>query len=416
MKTDKRHLILFGISITSLVLLVLIQISWISRSANLQEKQFNSVMAIAMDRIAQKLSYHQHIGEEFYTCLHLTGSCARLRQNERIWSEINSLVRTELDNYDINMAFEFDIVPSGDTKTCPYSKQIHVRDDLEKVLEESGYELLIRFPEKGEFLRAQMGYVFISSIVLILLVTISFVMIFNIYKRQRRFSANVIDFVNNITHELKTPLTNIALANSMIGKNKAIASDNKLLSYSGVIKNEQQYLKEKVELLLKTSLFENGIRSDNQFFEALSEANEVAKSFSIQLSEKLGKIEVESAESSVMVFGNVELFNMVLGNLIDNAIKYNQTAPAITIAFHCIKDEVVIKVTDNGIGIPSKYFDSVFDKYFRVPTGDVHDNKGFGLGLFMVRQAVKAMKGSISVESKLGQGTTFTIKLQGKCK
>ncbi len=416
MKTEKKHLILFGVTLTSLVLLVLIQVSWISRSANLQEKQFNNVMAMAMDRIAQKLSFDQNIGEEFHTCLHKTGSCARLRQNQKLWNEINALVRNELDIYDINMAFEFDIVPSGDTQTCPFSKQIHVRDDLEKVLEESGYELLIRFPEKGEFLRAQMGYVFISSIVLILLVTFSFVMIFNIYKRQRRFSTNVIDFVNNITHELKTPLTNIALANSMIGKNQAVISDSKLLSYSGVIKNQQQYLKDKVELLLKTSLFENGIQLDNQYFEALPEANGVAKSFSIQLSEKGGKIEVWSKESSVMIFGNVELFNMVLGNLIDNAIKYNETTPAIEIAFQCLKDDVLIKVTDNGIGIPPKYFDSIFDKYFRVPTGDVHNNKGFGLGLFMVRQAVKAMNGSISVESKLGQGTTFTIKLKGKCK
>jgi two-component system phosphate regulon sensor histidine kinase PhoR len=117
-----------------------------------------------------------------------------------------------------------------------------------------------------------------------------------------------------------------------------------------------------------------------------------------------------------MVNGNPELFNMVVGNLIDNAIKYNQSQPIINVNLACSNKEVIITIADNGIGIPPKYVGNIFDKYFRVPTGDVHDNKGFGLGLFMVSQAVKAMNGSISVESALGKGTTFTIKLQGKCK
>lgn len=416
-KPKKIQLILLVFSIISLVLLVGIQINWIVRTARIQEIQFNHTVALAMDRIVESLSNNDVICQEVSNCLTEGNahSCARMLRNRLMFAGIDTLIRNELNYYNIDLAYEFDIVDKGTVMTCPSNKEIFLGADLEDALALSGYELRIKFPEKVDFIKAQMGYVFISSIALLVLVHVSFFLIYRYYKREKKLTGNIIDFVNNITHELKTPLTNIALANSMISKNESIMHNQKLVSYANVIRHEHQRMKHKVDILLKASLLENEKPLQLAPFDAADEISDVANAYAVQVHNNNGHIDIQKEGDTFQVCGHKDMFQISIGNLIDNAIRYNERPPHIRINIYAEGKLLRIDIADNGIGIQKKYISRVFDKHFRIPTGDIHNNDGFGLGLFFAENTIKRMGGKISLSSKPGEGTVFTIKLPLVC-
>ncbi|MCJ7449673.1 MAG: HAMP domain-containing histidine kinase [Bacteroidales bacterium] len=412
MKRKNFKLILLILTITSLILLIGIQISWVLKSARMQEAQFNHTITLAMNRIVDNLSHNQAICKEMNNCLRAgkSHSCFLLMRNRMEWADLDTLIRNDLKYYNINLDYEFDIVEKGMDVALTSGGEIYVNDNLEKVLEQSGYELRLRFPEKSEFIKAQIGYIFISSIALLLLVSVSFILIFKFYKRERKLTGNIIDFINNMTHEFKTPLTNIALANGMISRNEIVEKDEKLASYTKVIKNEHQRLKEKVEVLLKAAISETEQPLNPELFDAAAEIRNVADTFSVQINKKKGSIVVNTSGNNFTLSGNIEMFQIAIGNLIDNAIRYNKNAPIITISLESGKDSLVIRITDNGIGISKENLTQIYEKFYRIPTGDIHDTEGFGLGLYFVKNTVLQMHGKIRVLSHIDKGTTFTME------
>ncbi len=413
MKRKNIQLTLLLLTIASLVILIGIQISWIVKSARMQEAQFNHSVTLAMNRIVDNLSHDEFICKEMNNCIRegRSESCFLLMQNRMEWAALDTLIRNDLEYYNINLDYEFDIVEKGTTNTPLSGNMTYVNDDLEKVLQRSGYELRIRFPEKSDYIKAQIGYIFISSITLLLLVSVSFIMIYKYYKREKKLTGNIIDFINNITHEFKTPLTNIGLANSMISRNELVETDEKLSSYSKVIRNEQMRLKEKVEMLLKGTLSETDQPLNTENFDAVCEIKNVVDTFSVQLDEKRGSVIINKPDRCFTVSGNIDMFHIAIGNLIDNAIRYNISNPEIVINFKSISDKLKVEISDNGTGISNENLHRVFEKYYRVPTGNIHDNEGFGLGLYYVRNTIERMHGTINVSSRMGKGTTFTIEL-----
>ena len=288
--------------------------------------------------------------------------------------------------------------------------ETYINDNLQKILNESGYELRIRFPEKREFIRNQTGYIFISSIALLVLVCVSFLLIYRFYKREKKLTGNIIDFINNMTHEFKTPLTSIALANSMISKNEMFEKDEKLSSYSKVIKTEHQRLKDKVDILLKAAITENDKHLNFEPFDAEAEIRNIAGTFSVILEEKNGSIQIITSGCHSRLSGNVEMFQIAIGNIIDNAIKYNTNKPDIAINIESGKKSLLIKIRDNGIGISKENLPYIFDKFSRISEGDIHNNDGFGLGLYFVKKTVEQMQGKITAASTVGKGTIFTLE------
>jgi two-component system phosphate regulon sensor histidine kinase PhoR len=412
MKRNNFQLILLILTITSLILLVGIQISWVLKSARMQEAQFNHTVTLAMNRIVENLSNNQAICKEMNNCLRAgkSHSCLLLMRNRIEWADLDTLIKNDLKYYDINLDYEFDIVEKGTNVSLTSSSETYINDNLEKVLEQSGYELRLRFPKKSEFIKAQIGYIFISSIALLLLLSVSFIIVYKFYRRERKLTGNIIDFINNMTHEFKTPLTNIALANGMISRNEVVEKDEKLASYTKVIKNEHQRLKERVEVLLKATISETEQPLNHELFDAASEIRYVADTFSVQIKEKKGSIIVNTSGNTFTLSGNIEMFQIAISNLIDNAIRYNKNAPVITIKIESAKDTLVIKITDNGIGISKENLLQIFEKFFRIPTGDIQDNEGFGLGLYFVKNTVVQMHSKIRVSSQIGKGTTFVIE------
>jgi two-component system, OmpR family, phosphate regulon sensor histidine kinase PhoR len=412
MKKPQSQLTLLIITIVCLVVLVGIQINWILKAARMQEAQFNQSVKMAMNRIVENLAGDQTICKEVTNCLRegSTGSCYLMMKNREEWANMGSMIKKDLKFYGINLDFEFDIVENTSGQLKKQVKTVYFSDDLENALNKSGFELRLKFPEKSDFIIAQIGYIFIFSIALLALVTLSFIMIFGYYKKERRLTENIVDFINNMTHEFKTPLTNIALANSMISKAEIVEKDEKLAFYSHVIKTEHHKLKQRVEELLKTSFSETGTPVFNEVIDVSLVIENVLVTYTVQIKEKGGIFYFNKDGDNFNVNGNLDLFHIAMGNIVDNAIRYCTKAPEINISLVSKNNLISVEISDNGIGISKDQQNLIFGKYYRVPTGNIHDNNGFGLGLYHVKNIITRMNGRISVTSSSGKGSRFSME------
>ena len=253
-------------------------------------------------------------------------------------------------------------------------------------------------------------WIYISTIVFLVLVFFAFSLATII--RQKRLSEVITDFINNMTHELKTPISTISLSSEMIMRLNDIETLDIAKNYAGVIFKENKRLEQQVERVLNISTLDqektalNKIKLD--FHELLVEVKET---FDFNQEVKGGKILIKDNASQFLIQADPIHITNVVFNLLDNAVKYCTESPQILITTKNDTSHLIIEITDNGIGIRKENLKMIFDKFYRVPTGNVHDIKGFGLGLFYVKLIINQHGGNIDVKSKLGEGTTFTIKL-----
>ncbi len=270
--------------------------------------------------------------------------------------------------------------------------------------------LTLYFPKDKGFLYKSLGWIGISSSILTIIILIIFIGTLFIIFRQKQLSEIKTDFVSNITHELKTPISTISLASQML-KDKAVVRDEKNIKHlSQVIEDESKRLGYQVEKVLQMAIFEKGqLKLKLKEVDIHSILENVIDSFSLQIQNKNGSISLlPEASNSNLVVDEVH-FSNIFSNLIDNAIKYCETQPKIVISTQDDKKGIHIIVEDNGIGISGEDIKRIFSKFYRVSTGNLHKVKGFGLGLSYVKTIVEAQGGRIKVESQLKNGTRFII-------
>ncbi len=332
--------------------------------------------------------------------------------------ELFYLIRDILNEFGIREAFEFAIVgPNGKVvyRTPgydPLNKHVtHFEQPLfPNDLVNQGNRLILYFPREHKFLVRSLGVVGYTSIALTIFFMAVFLGTLYIIFRQKKLSDIKTDFVNNMTHELKTPISTISLASQML-KDHSIANDKKNIDHiATIIEEETRRLSHQVEKVLQMAIFEKGKlklrRKETDIHEILAN---VIHNFSIRLEKKNGKIVHDfTAEDPVIEVDEVHITN-VFSNLVDNAIKYCREAPLIYIRTRNTDKGLEVMVRDNGIGMSKEYLKKIFDQFYRVPTGNIHDTKGFGLGLSYVKKVVEAHGGRIHVESTPEKGTTFTL-------
>jgi two-component system phosphate regulon sensor histidine kinase PhoR len=253
-------------------------------------------------------------------------------------------------------------------------------------------------------------WIYVSIIVI--LVLIFFVYTINIIFRQKRLSEVKNDFINNMTHELKTPISTIGLSSEMLLRNDFSSDPEKLQRYAGIIYKENKRLENQVERVLNVAKLDKDelVLSLNKMdiHELLEEARD---NFMYNQLEQAGNIELELRANQHEIIADPVHITNVIYNLLDNAIKYCELTPEIKVTTSNLKNGIQIEVSDNGIGIKRDDLKMIFDKFYRVPTGNLHNVKGFGLGLFYVKLIIEEHKGKIDVKSNVGKGTTFTIWL-----
>jgi len=249
------------------------------------------------------------------------------------------------------------------------------------------------------------------SLFLVGITVASFVLLYRNLLRQRRLAEAKNEFISNITHELKTPIATVGVAIEALKNFNAIDDPKRTQEYLSISQNELQRLNLLVDKVLKLSMFEKKeVELKYEMTDLEDIVNEVVTSMRLQIEKFQGVVTVSREGDTQLRADRLHLLS-VLFNLLDNALKYSHENPRVGIALKGEDDHVQLIVADKGIGIAEMYHEKIFDKFFRIPHGDTHNAKGYGLGLSYVAHVIRKHKGSIRVESQPGKGTTFIIKL-----
>ena len=257
------------------------------------------------------------------------------------------------------------------------------------------------------------SYVIIISILLILIILCTFIYCIKIIKNQKKTTQIKTDFINNMTHELKTPIATIGLACEALADENIQLDKLKKTKFLTTIKNENERLGKLVENVLESSISKKGNPDLKlELFNLEDIINKAIKSIQISYDKKEGVISTDFIALNKLIEADKFHITNVIYNLLDNSLKYTTNKPKVIISTRDIIGGIIIRVKDNGIGIDRDNHIQIFEKLFRVPTGNVHNVKGFGLGLSYVKSIIELHNGRIKVESKLGNGSTFLISLK----
>ncbi|MBK7312120.1 MAG: HAMP domain-containing histidine kinase [Sphingobacteriaceae bacterium] len=420
MKLNRTYLFI-AVSSLALVIVLVIQVNWIFETAAIKEELFNEKANMVLAKTAEALSSdketcksiadtNQASGNIVINACNSTEICIT---NTEI-RKIDSIFKRFMNFYNFYIDYSFVVVKptpfkvknGGGFKNNIYNKR------LEEVVSQNGSELVLILPDKNQFIMDEMGTPFISSVVLILVVLIMFWRTVLSLMKEKRISEHTTDFLNNMTHEFKTPLTNIALASKMILKDPVIKQQEKLKHYSEIVLEENEKLRLKVEQMLSMTALERGeVPLQKTEIDLHQLIRDSIKSIHIQIENKQGVLELKLQAEKFVIMGDETHLTNALCNLIDNAVKYSTGKPELLIETYNVDEHIIILISDKGVGIPKAYHEKVFEKFFRVPSGNVHNIKGFGLGLAYVKKIIELHEGTIELESEKGEGTTFTLTL-----
>jgi two-component system phosphate regulon sensor histidine kinase PhoR len=253
-----------------------------------------------------------------------------------------------------------------------------------------------------------------TSVLFTLIILAAFYLTVRTMLRQKKLGEIKNDFINNMTHEFKTPIATISLAVDAMRNEKVIHDREKMGYFSDIIKEENQRMNRQVETILKASQLEKQeVDLNLKPVHVHDVIHDVVDNFALQLDEKKGKVELQLNAANDMINADEVHFSNLVNNLVDNAVKYakDNTPPVIKLSTQSNGKNFIMKIEDNGIGMTKDTVKRVFERFYRAHTGNVHNVKGFGLGLSYVKTMVEAHDGDIKAESTLGKGSTFTVDL-----
>jgi two-component system phosphate regulon sensor histidine kinase PhoR len=329
-------------------------------------------------------------------------------------------IKKELQNNGINIPYHFTVSTADGREVyrCPdysedglqysYSQELFRYDPSSKM-----GVVKIHFPDMNSYIMSSIRFM-IPAIVFTVVLLITFIFTIVVIFRQKRYTEIKNDFINNMTHELKTPISSISLAAQMLNDDSVSKSQQMQKHLGGIINDESKRLRFLVEKVLQMSMFDRKSVSFKKKELDLNELLEqIASTFSLRVEHTGGKIytEIEAVDSAIYV--DEVHFQNAITNLMDNAVKYRKPDEPLDLYLRTWneKDRLCFSIRDTGLGIKKENVRKIFDKFYRVHTGNVHDVKGFGLGLAYVKRIIDLHEGEIKCESELGKGTTFTISL-----
>jgi two-component system, OmpR family, phosphate regulon sensor histidine kinase PhoR len=396
-----------------------VQLFFIKRSYIREHEQLNQSIRIALQQVAENLFDYHESALPYENIIHqVSSNYFIVNINNTIDVKVLEYYLTkEFQSRNLQLDFEYAIYDCLTDKMV-YGNYINLSDKdfdgrKEKIFpkwDEYIYYFGIYFPNKNKLLIDNLSiWYFISAILLVVVLFFAYSMF--IILRQKRLSEIQKSFIHNITHEFKTPLTSISLSASVLGEKGVENDTERLRKYAQIIKEQAMHLHEQVLKVLQSSTMDN-VRLELSLteFELNGFLQDILNGFEARFKNDNARVTfVPSAQEIIIKADKVHFKNMLI-NLIDNALKYSEGKPEIEIATMEEMGKHLLSIKDRGIGIDSKYIKRVFDKFFRVPTGNIHNVKGFGLGLSYVKQVVKAHKWKIILQSEPGKGTHIAIK------
>lgn len=398
--------------------IIITQSYWVRRAYALQETEFNFNVNKALSRVAQDVMTLKEVQLPNYSPVEkITDDYYVVQINVYIEQKIlQHYLEAAFAQQNLVTDFQFGLYDCMSEKVN-YQDWVQVAGGDKKPfklvefpnIKRENYYFGVYFPYRQQLLTSQMSLWFISSAVLICVIVFLGYLLFIILK-QKRLSEVQKNFVNNMTHELKTPLASIQMSATVLRDEDIINKPQRLRSYADIILKESTQLSAQVERVLQMAQSDKGkvvLQKEKIVWQEILQ--NVKDSFEQLVISKNGSLTLSMPEEDIWFIGDRLHLKNVISNLVDNAIKYCDAIPLIDISLKVVDHRIFISVTDNGIGIDKKYHKHLFKKFYRVPTGNVHNVKGFGLGLNYVMSITKLHFGNVSFSSELSKGTIFTL-------
>jgi len=396
MKFYRKNIIAILSSI-GMLSLILLQVRWLQQSSQLLSEQFDQKVSQALSTAVFNLRDPTGIAH----CATGPDGCFILAPEKE--QELKVQLAKAMTFYDLPPVFEFQIVDeqsSAVKSSSPYCCSLQYLDqNLEDQM------VTIFFPDRPKYIISRMWLMLLFSALILILLTALFIYINLTLVKQKRVTERNTDFFNNMAHEFKTPLTNILLATKMLRK-KQIGE-----RFLEVIQNEGERLKWQVERVLHLAKMEHGdYEIEKQSFLLEPLVQQLLSTMSARLEAEEAKVEIDIPEDLELYADPFHLNNSIR-NLLDNALKYCETSPYIHISAQTNSDNVTLRIEDNGVGISKANQEYIFNKFQRVGSGNLHQNKGFGLGLSYVQKVMELHSGFIKIMSEIGKGSRFDLIL-----
>lgn len=396
-----------------------IQSYWVLKTWDIKSKEFNQSVRIALRKTTEKLAETDQFElppKELVT--QISSNYYVVNTEASIDAgNLEHFLRQELEAISLNEDFEYGIYDCSSQEMvygnyCTFdnlnpepAKKTERLPEVDKFT----YYFGVTFPNRKSHLMGEMQLSILYS-ALSMVTVLFFIYALRVILRQRRLSQMQKDFINNMTHEFKTPISTIKISSNVFLKNEEIQKNDRLLRYANIINEQNNRLNNQVEKVLQIA------RLEGDTFELKKEEinvntllQNIVKSEEIKITQLGGNISTNlNSKNSLIEADKLHLTN-IIHNLLDNAIKYCKSVPEISIETKDIENKIAIRIADKGLGIKKEFMQQIFQKFYRVPTGDVHNIKGFGLGLFYVKNICQAHGWKIQAKSEEGKGTEFII-------
>ena len=400
-----RNIIIFGTVL--LAGLILLQVYWFSKAFDVAERQFDHSVQIALRKVADSVSRDSKISR-------LSNNFFFINTESQLDdSTLSRLVRNEFMLRNLHLDYELGVY-NADDDTLVYGHYVEASgkrliEDQMAESESKGLDknFAVYFPAKSSYLARQLDIWIFSSFILLLMMGFFAYAIISLL-RERRFAELKTDFINNMTHEFKTPVTNIQIAAEVLRKK---AGNDALNVYIDILLRENEKLRGKIDQILLGSSLDYAGQSKFSRVDIHPVIRECAETFQLKVRERNGSIELQFHATKAIVSGDRDLLAQAFINVIDNAEKYSPSKPSIIVRTEDAPGGIRINVIDNGIGVPKPLQNKVFEKFFRVNQGDTHNVKGFGLGLNFVHNVIHSHKGQIGLLNTVHRGTNIEIFL-----
>lgn len=418
--SKKKIIAIISVTGVSFAVLLVIQFIWIKRSVEVSRKQFDNKMDVVIFHVRQTLNRDKNLNTILKPVSFQQDLFKENDEEQTVDSSLLKMLDSIFKSQGVYMPCRVSGVMSPRCYIHNFIPGVKHNYDLDS----SAYKIClcrtshfnldlgISFPEINKYMLKDNSWLILPSFLLIALLIWLFIFIITIINKQKSLAELKNDFINNLTHEFNTPLFSIGLTSKLLMNNETVQSSERLKKYTELINEEKNKLQVQVNKMLQLAAIESGsVLMEKKAVDMHKVIEKNIAGFTAAVEEKGGRLKYHADAALHYVNGDEVHLNNVISSLLDNAYKYSDKAPEILISTYNTDKDFVVSISDEGIGISDAAMKMIFDKFYREKRGDIHDVKGFGLGLSYVKKITEMHDGSVKVKSHKNEGTVFIIHL-----